>query len=75
MGMIKGKDSRKAVRDVFEFYVYTLTREDKELFAPEQIFKSQENNIPNYPQNIKVADMRGIESLPEKERLLAKWKY
>jgi iron(III) transport system substrate-binding protein len=75
MGMIKGKDSKKAVRDVFEFYVYTLTREDKELFAPEQIFKSQTNTIPNYPQNIKVADMRGIESLPEKERLLEKWKY
>jgi len=75
MAMIKGKDSRKAVRDVFAFYVNTLTREDKELFAPEQIFKSQVNNIPNYPQNVKVANMRGIESLPEKERLLAKWKY
>jgi iron(III) transport system substrate-binding protein len=75
MAMIKGKDSRKAVRDVFEFYVNTLTREDKELFVPEQIFKSQVINIPNYPQNVKVADMRGIESLPEKERLLAKWKY
>jgi iron(III) transport system substrate-binding protein len=75
MAMIKGKDSRKAVRDVFEFYVNTLTREDKELFVPEQIFKSQVNNIPNYPQNVKTADMRGIESLPEKERLLAKWKY
>jgi iron(III) transport system substrate-binding protein len=75
MGMIKGKASRKAVRDVFEFYVNTLTREDKELFAPEQIFKSQTNTIPNYPQGIKVANMRGIESLSEKERLLEKWKY
>jgi iron(III) transport system substrate-binding protein len=75
MGMIKGKDSREAVKEVFDFYVNVLTREDKELFAPEQIFKSQVNNIPNYPQNIKVADMRGIESLPEKERLLDKWKY
>jgi iron(III) transport system substrate-binding protein len=75
MGMIKGKDTRKAVQDVFKFYVYTLTREDKELFVPEQIFKTQVNNIPNYPTNVKVADMQGIESLPEKERLLAKWKY
>jgi iron(III) transport system substrate-binding protein len=75
MGMIKGKDSREAVKEVFAFYVNVLTREDKELFAPEQIFKSQINNIPNYPQNIKVADMRGIESLPEKERRLEKWKY
>jgi iron(III) transport system substrate-binding protein len=75
MGMIKGKETRKAVRDVFDFYVNTLTREDKELFAPEQIFKTQTNNIPNYPKNVKVADMRGIESLSEKERLLEKWKY
>jgi len=75
MGIILGKDSKQAVRDVFEFYAYTLNREDKELFAPEQIFKSQVNNVPNYPQDIKIADMRGIESLPEKERLLAKWKY
>jgi iron(III) transport system substrate-binding protein len=75
MGMIKGKDSRKAVRDVFEFYVNTLTREDKELFAPEQIFKNQTNTIPNYPKNVKVADMRGIDNLSEKERLLEKWKY
>lgn len=75
MGMIEGKDSRKAVRDVFDFYVNTLTREDKELFAPEQIFKTQTNNIPNYPKNVKAADMRGIENLSEKERLLEKWKY
>jgi len=75
MGMIKGKDSRKEVKEVFDFYVNVLTREDKELFAPEQIFKSQVNNIPNYPRDVKVADMRGIESLPEKERLLDKWKY
>ena len=75
MGMIKGKETRKAVRDVFDFYVNTLTREDKELFAPEQIFKTQTNNIPNYPKNVKVANMRGIESLSEKERLLEKWKY
>jgi iron(III) transport system substrate-binding protein len=75
MAIIKGKETRKPVRDVFEFYVNTLTREDKELFTPEQIFKVQENNIPNYPKNVKTADMTGIESLSEKERLLARWKY
>ena len=75
MGIIKGKESKKAVREVFEFYAFTLNREDKELFVPEQVFKNQVNNIPNYPKNIKAADMRGIEDLSEKERLLAKWKY
>jgi iron(III) transport system substrate-binding protein len=74
-GIIRGKEARKEVREVFEFYASVLSREDKERFVPEQVFKSQTNTIPNYPQNVKVADMRGIESLPEKERLLAKWKY
>ena len=74
-GIVKGKDSRQAVKDVFEFFIYTINLEDKELFAPEQVFKSQTNTIPNYPQNIKVADMRGSENLSEKERLLEKWKY
>jgi len=75
MGIIKGKETKQAVRDVFEFYAYTLCREDKELFVPEQIYKSQSFDIPNYPTGVKTADMRGIESLSEKERLLDKWKY
>jgi len=75
LSIVKGKDTKKAVREVFEFYMDTLSREDKELFVPEQVFKSQNNTIPNYPQNVKTADMQGIGSLPEKERLLAKWKY
>ena len=75
MAIVKGKDSRQAVREVFEFYMNTLNREDKDLFAPEQIFKIQVNDIPNYPRDVKIADMRGIESLPEKERLLEKWNY
>jgi iron(III) transport system substrate-binding protein len=73
--IIRGKDSRQAVKDVFEFWATTLSREDKELFVPGQIFKDQVNTIPNYPQNIKAADMRGIENLDEKERLLARWRH
>ncbi|AEF82913.1 extracellular solute-binding protein [Leadbettera azotonutricia] len=75
LGIIKGKDSRKAVKDVFDFYLNTVSREDKERFVPEQIFKNQVNTIPNYPANVKSGDMRGIEILSEKERLLEKWKY
>jgi iron(III) transport system substrate-binding protein len=75
LGIIKGKETRKAVRDVFEFYLTSLNREDKELFSPEQIFKEQTSTIPNYPQNVRVADMTGIEDLAEKQRLLEKWQY
>ncbi|GHV05729.1 putative 2-aminoethylphosphonate ABC transporter substrate-binding protein [Spirochaetia bacterium] len=75
LGIVKGKETRKAVRDVFDFYVTTLNREDKELFVPEPIFKNQVNTMPNYPQNVRIADMKGIADLAEKQRLLEKWQY
>jgi iron(III) transport system substrate-binding protein len=75
LAMIKGKETRKAVRDVFEFFMTTVVYEDKDLFMPEQIFKVQPNTIPNYPQNVLAADMTGIENLAEKQRILEKWKY
>jgi len=73
--IIKDKDKRALVRDVFQFYVTEVNRADKELFAPEQIFKEQANTMPNYPANVRAMDMRGIEDLAEKERLLSKWQY
>jgi iron(III) transport system substrate-binding protein len=73
--LIKGKETKKAVREVFDFFLTTLIYEDKELYMPEQIFKVQPNTIPNYPQNVPMADMTGIEDLPEKQRILEKWKY
>ena len=55
---------------VNEFLVY-----DKENFSPDTIYEGQKNLIPNYPENIQYADMTGIDSNTEKERLLALWKY
>ena len=48
---------------------------DKMYGSPEKVLKVQENGIENYPENIKYANMTGIEEIEEKERLLAKWKY
>jgi iron(III) transport system substrate-binding protein len=75
MGIVTGKETKPAVKEVFDFIYSTLVHEDKELFSPEQIFKNQVNNIPNYPQNIHYADMTGISDISEKEYLLEKWKY
>ena len=75
MAVIRGRETRQAVRDVFDFYVNVLTREDKELFAPEQIFRQQVNNIPNYPQNVIPADMTGINDLADRDMLLARWRH
>jgi iron(III) transport system substrate-binding protein len=75
MGIIKGKENRPAVQDVFRFAMTKLVRDDKELYCPEAIFKNQPNNIPNYPRDIPYADMAGVYDTPLKDRLLAKWKY
>jgi len=74
-GIIKGKETRPVVKEVFEFTMIKLVRDDKELYCPEPIFKNQINNIPNYPRTIPYAKMDGVYDLSLKERLLEKWKY
>jgi iron(III) transport system substrate-binding protein len=74
-GIISGREKRPAVKEVFEFAMTKLVRDDKELYCPEPIFKNQSNNIPNYPRTIPYADMTGVYDMALKERLLAKWKY
>lgn len=70
----EGKQTRKAVVDVFNFFYTTLVMEDKELYYPEQVFVDQVNNIENYPTNIKYADMHD-NTTAEKSRLLDNWEY
>ena len=74
-GMIRGKETRPLVREVFEFAMTRLVQEDNELFCPEPIRVNQTNNIPNYPRNIPYANMDGVYYLALKDRLLEKWKY
>jgi iron(III) transport system substrate-binding protein len=74
-GIIKGRETRPVVREVFQFTLERLVRDDKELYCPEPVFKNQPNNIANYPRQIPYADMKGVYDLSLKERLLAKWKY
>ncbi|MDR1904733.1 MAG: extracellular solute-binding protein [Treponema sp.] len=75
MGIIKGKDTRPAVREVFQFAMTKLVQDDKELYCPEPVMVNQVNAIPNYPRDIPYADMTGVYDLVLKERLLARWKY
>ena len=73
MGMIEGKQNRKAVRDVFNYLYDVLIEKDKELFFPEKIFKDKDFVIANYPTYIPYADMTG-NTQDEKERLLEIWR-
>jgi iron(III) transport system substrate-binding protein len=75
MGIIKGRETKPVVREVFNFIISKVVRDDNDLYCPEAIFKNSVNKIPNYPKNIPYADMKGGTDLALKERLLAKWKY
>ena len=72
--MIKGKDERAAVKEVFDFMVNTLNYECVEKFYPEKIYKDKDYVVENYPTNIKYSDMSNND-IDEKTRLLEKWKY
>jgi iron(III) transport system substrate-binding protein len=75
MAIILGRETRPVVKEVFEFAMTTLVREDKELYCPEPIFKDQENTIPNYPREIPYADMTGVYDQDRKAKLLERWRY
>jgi len=74
-GIIKGKETRPVVKEVFEFAIAKLVKDDNDLYCPEPIMVNRINNIPNYPKNIPYAKMDGVYDLALKERLLGKWKY
>lgn len=72
--MPEGKQYRKAVRDVFDFFYTNLVPEDKALYYPEQIYKNTTFEIKNYPTDITYGDMSG-NTTEEKTRLLDNWEY
>ena len=72
--IIAGKETREAVKAVFDFLVNTYSYELNEKFFPEQIFKDVTYKVENYPDNIVYSDMRD-NTINEKDRLLELWKY
>lgn len=74
MGIIDGKQDKKAVKEVFEYLVTDLVPRERALFYPEKIYKDRDFSIKNYPTNISYADMSNNTG-KEKARLLEKWKY
>lgn len=72
--IIEGKESKKAVKDVFDYFYTTLIRENNEKYFPEAIYMDGPKEIKNYPTNFKYADMSN-NSFSERERLLQKWNH
>ena len=73
-GIVSGKETKPAVKAVFDFLVNQFTAENCERYFPEKLYRDRDYAVENYPQNIPYADMSN-NSLAEKERLLEKWKY
>ncbi len=74
-GIVKGHDKKDGVSEVYDFIINEFLVYDKENFSPETIYEGQSNKMPNYPVDIKYANMDGIQNDKEKERLLKQWKY
>ena len=72
--MIKGKNEKQAVKEIFDYMINTYSYENNEKFLPEKIFKDKDYTLKNYPTNIKYSDMSN-NTIAEKQRLLDKWKY
>ena len=75
VSVVKGKDDKGDVRDVFEYLVNEYLVYDKDHYNPGKILKGQKSEMENYPEDIKYADMTGIDDLGLKDELLGKWKY
>lgn len=73
--MIRNREKDPQITMIYDFLVNDFLIYDKENFSPEAIYENQINKVPNYPKNIKYANMSGIQDSKEKERLLSLWKY
>jgi len=73
--VIAGRETDADVMKVFNYIVSDVGPKDKELYAPERIYKEQEINVPNFPQDIPYGNMEGLRDIGLKERLLDQWKH
>lgn len=72
-GIIKGREEEPNVKEVFEWLINDFGKFDKENYMPDIILKNQENKMANYPENLKDANMDGIDSVDRKDELTKKW--
>lgn len=73
--IIAGKETDQDIQKVFAYLVSDVTPKDKELFAPEPIYKDKTYTIENFPSDIRYADMTGLQDITVKDKLLDAWKY
>ena len=72
-GIIKGKENKDSVKEVFNWLLNDFNRYDKENYYPDVILKDQKSNIKNYPTNLTDGKMDGINDMKTKEHLTEVW--
>ena len=70
--IIKGKETRPAVKEVFEYLFKEYMIIDAEAFGAEKVWKDLDFSTEFHPKNVKYSDMSN-DTLAEKERILALW--
>lgn len=71
--IIKGKENKEHVKEVFSWLVKDFGYIDKAKYMPSGILVDEKCDIKNYPTNIKDADMTGIIDISVKEHLTEMW--
>ena len=72
-GIIKGREANENVMKVFNWLIKDFGKYDKENYMPDKILKDQKSNMKNYPENLKDANMTGVDSTEVKDKLIEKW--
>ena len=73
ISIIKNRENKEHLKEVFEWILNDFNKYDKENFMPDVILKNQKNNVDNYPTDLKMADMKGIDDNKLKDELTEKW--
>lgn len=74
-GLVKGRGDNEDIVEVYQFIINDFIKYDKQYFNPGLIYEGQTCELENYPQDVTFSDMKGIDDIQEKERLLTLWKY
>lgn len=69
VSIVKGKDDKQNVKDVFTYLVNDYLVYDKDHYNPGKILEGQESQMKNYPEDIKYADMTGIDDLELRDEI------
>ena len=71
--IIKGKETRKSVMDVWTYIFDEVNQKQVEKFIPDPLYKNMTPEDPNYPTEINAITMQGLFDPVYKNELLDAW--